>query len=154
MVRLPHTPVVKLTRNTTFISELPATAWPCRLRHDPNAQIPQLVVNTKYFDAPLKELRRRGIGAAMESYKPPDDYLLTLAGDDDDDDYSFDGSDNTSFQISGRDGDDSALYHDWKDLHEYTKHNLKTFEDPSFRLPSSASGDEAVVHLVRCFLRF
>ncbi len=58
----------------------------------------QLVVNTKYFDEPLKELRRRGIGVAMESYKPPDDYLSTLAGDDDDDDYSYDGSDDTSVQ--------------------------------------------------------
>ncbi len=85
----------------------------------------------------------------MESYKPPDDYLSTLAGDDDDDDYSYDGSDDTSVQISGQDGDNSALYHDWKDLHEYTKSNLKMFESPKFRLPGSASGDNAVQDLVQ-----
>lgn len=83
----------------------------------------------------------------MESYKPLEDYLSILGGDDDDDDFSSYGESDYGSQ----DDQNSALYNDWVDLHENTKKNLKVFEQSSFSLPDSASGDEAVVNLVRHF---
>ncbi|KLO16275.1 hypothetical protein SCHPADRAFT_221110 [Schizopora paradoxa] len=114
--------------------DLPPTAFPCRVLHKPKSQAPTLIINTGYFEGPLRELQRLKITAAMEVYKPPEICLSGLEGEDGDSYFSLydERSYRSNTTPSLDDPEDARLL----------------FEQSSFGLPNSAEGDECVVNLL------
>lgn len=109
------------------------------------SQRPSLTIQTEYFDGLLKELRKLGVGAAVESDEPPKEDLSTKR-----DLYFYNhGEGDWNFLPRSSPVDKNrALYRDWDILLDRTKDNLKTFEQPTYRLPSTAEGDENVLDLL------
>ncbi len=118
-------------------AELPSTAWPCRLRHVPGQSVPTLTFDPEPFRVGLKELQDKKIGLKMQDYKPPSDDPF---------DDTFDN--NPPNPLLTANEDCTAVYYNWKDLHQQTRKNLLEFENPSFDLPSSAKGRDQVTKLV------
>src|SRR6267378_3746758 len=53
------------------ITELPSTAWPCRLRHVEGQRVPELHFQADPFLSALKRLQTHQYGQKMRTYEPP-----------------------------------------------------------------------------------
>lgn len=120
-------------RNAYFrSSELPSTAWPCRLVHVKGEMQPSLQVRTEPFDRAIQILREHGYASKMRNYKPQSDTILDA-------------------MVQGYDSEAPAMldvYHEWMSLHGATRDNLVKFEEASFKLPAQVSGVKDVKDLV------
>jgi hypothetical protein len=121
---------------TDFTEELPATAWPCRLRHVPDQKIPRLEFDDGPFKSGLISLRIARYGEKLRTYQPPSENIY---------DVMFEGEveEPTAAEIQLKE-----LHAQWIDLHAATKKNLLEFESPDFCLPSKATGYDNVKTLV------
>lgn len=120
----------------SFRIELPSTAWPCRLRHVPNQAVPKLEFDDAPFISGIAALKAARYGARLSSYNPPSEDVY---------DVMFDEVAQTPTEEEVR---MKELHAQWVDLHAATKHNLIQFEQPNFRLPSTATGHREVKNLV------
>ena len=130
--------------------ELPATAWPCRVRHVKGQLTAKLEIDAVYFQRAIDSLRTHKFGAMMAEYQPSKepDLISTLQ----------DELSSTATVQNNCDRDREAvaeytkkreIYNNWIDLQPTTKSNLRKFERIGYRIPDSASGDEHVRDLVR-----
>ena len=129
-------------------TELPSTAWPCRVQHIRGQTNPTLEVNAAPFQEAIDRLRQKKYGAMMSDFEPSprdeaprnmfadffggllDDAPATIRKTDPPDPYKLD------------------IYEKWNSLHPTTKRNLCKFEEPGFRLTSEATGEDEVKKLV------
>ena len=120
----------------SIITELPSTAWPCRLRHVVGQTVPELHFQAEPFLAALKELQVHQYGRKMQTYEPPPEntYKAPLA------DAPSEPSDE---EILLR-----TIHSQWIGLYAVTRENLLKFETPGFRLPGMATGENNVKNLV------
>jgi hypothetical protein len=116
-------------------TELPSTAWPCRLRHVPEQSIPSLTFNPEPFKKGLAKLREHGFGSKMQAYQPPaDDPFADILDEN--------APDPTPSEDLAR------IHYKWKDLSKQTRENLLLFERLDFDLRSCAKGSDDVAQLV------
>ncbi|KLO15519.1 hypothetical protein SCHPADRAFT_938629 [Schizopora paradoxa] len=142
--------------------ELPATAWPCRVRHASGIKEPVLEVNPKIFQKPLKELQRLQYGLKLKDYSPEvseDDPFSGIL----DDDTSFLSSTEESYPTTDTRSEKElhSIYNICSDLQPKSRENLLKFEKKDFVLRDRVEGLRAVHELlaelndiVRLCLRF
>ena len=119
-----------------IISDLPSTAWPCRLRHVEGKTVPELQFQAEPFLNALKELQDHQYGRKMQTYQPPaEDMLETLPPDV--------LSEPSNEEILLR-----TIHSQWIELHAVTRENLLKFETPGFKLPRMVTGEQNVKILV------
>ena len=117
-------------------TELPSTAWPCRLRHIEGQTVPELHFQPDPFLAALKELQVHQYGRKMQTYEPPTEDMFEEL-------FSSTPSEPFEEEVMLR-----TIYSQWADLHAVTRDNLLEFETPGFELPRMASGEQNVRNLV------
>ena len=122
------------------ITELPSTAWPCRLRHVEGQTDPQLQFMADPFLSALKKLQDHQYGRMMRTYQPPSENLF--------DSLLSDWQSDALSEPSEEDLKLREIHSEWIDLHAYTRRNLLEFENPRFRLPAQATGERDVKNLV------
>ena len=112
-----------------IVTELPSTAWPCRLRHVEGQTVPELQFQAAPFLAALTKFQAYQYGRRMQTYEPPPEnmYEALLAGTP---------SEPSDEEILLR-----RIHIQWIDLHAATRDNLLKFENPEFRLPRMATGE-------------
>ncbi|KIM91568.1 hypothetical protein PILCRDRAFT_133336 [Piloderma croceum F 1598] len=129
--------------------ELPATAWPCRVRHVKDQLTPKLEIDAVYFQRAIDSLRTHKFSAMIAGYQPSKepDLISTLQ----------DELSSTATVQNNYDRDRGAvaeytkkreIYNNLIDLQPTTKSNLRKFERIGYRIPDSASGDEHVCDLL------
>ena len=134
------TALVLLYTVLNTITELPSTAWPCRLRHVENQKIPELHFDAGPFVDALKKLQDHQYGQKMATYEPPSENIFdSLLSDDPSDGSSEPSEEEVKLRM---------IHREWIDLHAFTRSNLLKFENPRFRLPEEATGEEDVKDLV------
>jgi hypothetical protein len=88
----------------------------------------------------LKKFQAHKYGQKMMNYKPPSENIFESLLSDDPSDTSYEPSEE---EVKLR-----TIHSEWIDLHPITCANLLKFEDPRFRLPSMAAGEQDVKNLV------
>jgi hypothetical protein len=124
----------------SYIAGLPSTAWPCRLRHVEGQRVPELHFHPDPFLDALKNFQVHKYGEKMRNYEPASENMLESLLSDDPSDTSYEPSEE---EVKLR-----TIHSEWIDLHPITRANLLKFEDPRFRLPSTAAGEQDVKNLV------
>ena len=119
-----------------MLVELPSTAWPCRLRHVEGQTVPELQFQAKPFIAALKKLQSYQYGRKMQTYQPPSENIFEAL-------LSDTPSEPLEEEILLR-----TIHSQWIDLHTVTRNNLLKFENPGFKLPRMATGEQNVKTLV------
>jgi hypothetical protein len=76
----------------------------------------------------------------MENYQPPSENMFESLLSDDPSDTSYEPSED---EVKLR-----TIHSEWIDLHAITRANLLKFENPRFRLPNMAAGEQDVKNLV------
>ena len=125
-----HYPILTIT------TELPSTAWPCRVRHVEGQTVPELQFQAEPFLVALKKLQAHQYGRKMQDYRPPEENLFEALLSD------------APSEPSDEDVLLRTIHSQWIDLHAATRDNLLKFETPGFRLPRMATGEENVKDLV------
>ena len=120
----------------TITTELPSTAWPCRLRHVEGQTVPELHFHPDPFVTALKELQFHQYGRKVEAYEPPteDMFEALLSG--------------TPWQPSEEEVMIKRIHSQCDGLHTVTRNHLLEFETPGFELPPMAAGEQNVKKLV------
>ena len=116
--------------------ELPSTAWPCRLRHVEGQTVPELQFQAEPFLIALKKLQAHQYGRKMQTYQPPPENMFEAL-------LSGAPSEPSDEEILLR-----TIHSQWIDLHAVTRDNLLKFENPGFKLPRMATGEQSVKTLV------
>jgi hypothetical protein len=133
-----------------YHTELPSTAWPCRIRHVPGQLEPKIELDTSHFQEGIDALFAKQYGRALKTYTPPDDDPFAVLFDEFDNNGSDIGDEMKS--IGGQEKETESelrvLYSKWIDLHPFTKDNLTKFEEGGYKLASTASGYEDVIKIV------
>lgn len=131
-------------------SELPATAWPCRVRHATGIKEPVLEVDPRIFQKALKELQRLQYGVKLKDYSPeaPEDDPFSGILDDD---TSFLSTTDESSPATDTKSEKElhSLYNICSDLQPKSRENLLKFERKDFVLRDRVEGLKAVHELVR-----
>ena len=127
--RTPH-PILNIT------AELPSTAWPCRLRHVDGQTVPELQFQAEPFLVALKKLQAHQYGRKMRTYQPPPENMFEAL-------LSDAPSEPSEEEILLR-----TIHSQWIDLHAVTRDNLLKFEQPGYKLPRMATGEQNVKTLV------
>ena len=130
MILIPFKAMLNIT------TELPSTAWPCRLRHVEGQTVPEMHFQAEPFLAALKKLQAHQYGRRMQTYEPPPEnmYEALLADAP---------SQPSEDEILLR-----TIHSQWIDLHAVTRENLLKFETPGYKLPRMATGEKNVKNLV------
>jgi len=116
--------------------ELPSTAWPCRLRHVEGQTIPELHFQAEPFLAALEKLQTHQYGRKIQTYQPPSEDMFEALRS------------NAPSKPPAEEFLLRKMHSQWIDLHPVTRDNLLKFENPKFRLPRMASGEQNVKDLV------
>jgi hypothetical protein len=124
----------------SYLAELPSTAWPCRLRHVEGQTLPKLTFHPDPFLDALKKFQNEKYGQKMKNYKPPSEDTFASLLSDDQSDIPCEPSEE---EVKLR-----TIHSEWIVLHAITRDNLLIFEDPDFKLRSTAEGEQDVKHLV------
>jgi len=122
------------------ITELPSTAWPCRLRHVEGQRVPELHFHADPFLVALKNLQAHQYGQRMQTYKPPSENIF--------DALLSDALPDAPSEPSEEEVKLRTIHGEWIDLHAATRGNLLKFENPRFELPKKATGEQDVKNLV------
>jgi len=125
----PHT-ILSIT------TELPSTAWPCRLRHVEGQTVPELQFQAHPFLVVLRKLQTHQYGRKMQTYQPPPENMFEAL-------LSDSPSEPSDEEVLLR-----TIHSQWIDLHAATRDNLLKFETPGFKLPPMATGEQNVKTLV------
>lgn len=143
--------VLTCPSSLTFIADLPATAWPCRLLHVKGQREPSLTLDPRYFRSCVRELQLKGYGEIMKNYNPPiysDAYAALL----DDHTEGAAASGGMASHAIREANEKRETFKNWVDLHNKTKENLLRLEQPGFALPEEAIGRANVIHLASIIL--
>ena len=117
-------------------TELSSTAWPCRLRHVEGQAVPELQFQAEPFLAALKKLQAHQYGRIMQTYESPSENIFGAL-------LAAALSEPSDEEILLR-----TIHSQWINLHAVTRENLLKFENPKFRLPRMATGEQNVKILV------
>ena len=120
----------------TIPTELPSTAWPCRVRHVEGQSVPELQFEAEPFIVALKKLQAHQYGRKMQTYQPPPENVFEAPLSD------------APSELSEEEILLKAIHSHWVNLHDVTRENLLMFETPGFELPLMAIGDQYVKILV------
>ncbi len=133
-------------------SELPATTWPCRVRHATGRKEPVLEVDPKPFQKALEDLQRLQYGTKLKEWYPKatedDQFSGILDDDDDDDDTTYVYIDESNPTETELEKELSSIYIMCEDLQPKSRENLLKFEGKDFVLRSRAEGISDVHELV------
>jgi hypothetical protein len=122
ILALPHT-ILSIT------TELPSTAWPCRLRHVEGQTVPELQFQAEPFLAALKKLQAHQYGRKMQTYQPPPENMFEAL-------LSDAPSKPSEEEILLR-----TIHSQWIDLHAVTRDNLLKFETLGLHCPEWRLGN-------------
>lgn len=128
--------------------ELPATAWPCRVRHATGRKEPVLEVDPKVFQKALKELQRLQYGTKLKEYSPEATEDDPFSGILDDDTSFISGTDESSPAETKSEKELHSIHSICEDLQPKSRDNLLKFERRDFVLQSRVEGLKAVHELV------
>lgn len=150
-------------------TDLPSTAWPCRIRHVPRLVEPKLEINLSDYQPTINAIREKQYGNLISRYELQRENLSRttqsrgafrrvynfLTYQDDNQQESEEQHNKNGVaegDIEARKQD--ILYRNWIDLAPSTKQNLLIFEDEKFQLRTSVNGIKEVNDLVSLPNRF